>query len=311
MPTLLIDGNGNVSLRGSANVKVLVDGKPSIIADGNIARILPFDTGAIESIEVIPNPPANYDANGEGVVNIILKKNSRPGLNGSVDIGGGTNDNYHADASLSYQGGKVNLYGNYSLKNGNTLITGMQSYTFLKPADSLCIPGKPFQSVTETDTISKSRHRLFTYGRSTLGISASFNSFNTHENQFLSFTHYNADDLLLDSYNRYNTVNNNGNSYEVDLDYKRRFKKPKEELALNFSFAYGSFRDYQQYTTRYNPVNGVQSPKIDTPLISDTRHKATNYNIQADYVLPVGKSGQFSAGYRSQFTLRNIDPIRL
>src|SRR3984885_7388796 len=125
VPTLQIDGYGNVSLRGSTNVKVLVDGKPSIIANGDITQILKsIPASAIESIEVIPNPPANYDANGEGIVNIILKKNSRPGLNGSVDIGGGTNDNYNADASLSYQSGKINLYGNYSLKNGNTFSTG-------------------------------------------------------------------------------------------------------------------------------------------------------------------------------------------
>jgi len=309
VPTLQIDGNGNVSLRGSTNVKVLVDGKPSIIANGDITQILQsIPANAIESIEVIPNPPANYDANGEGIINIILKKNSRPGLNGSVDIGGGTNDNYNADASLSYQSGRVNVYGNYSLKNGNTLLTGMQSYTFLKPADSVVYTTETFPSVTRNKIqFLKAGIDYALTPMSTLGISASLNSRYTHKNEFLSFTHHNADDVLIDSYNRYNTVNNNDDSYEVDLDYNRRFKKPKEELALNFSFAYGSFRDYQQYATRYNPVNGVQSPKIDTPLISDTRHKATNYNIQADYVLPVGTSGQFSAGYRSQITLGNND----
>src|SRR5580692_3847946 len=92
VPTLQIDGYGNVSLRGSTNVKVLVDGKPSIIANGDITQILQsIPASAIETIEVIPNPPANYDANGEGIINIILKKNSRPGLNGSAAIGGGTN----------------------------------------------------------------------------------------------------------------------------------------------------------------------------------------------------------------------------
>jgi len=305
VPTLQIDNNGNVSLRGSTNVKVLVDGKPSIIANGDITQILQsIPASAIESIEVIPNPPANYDANGEGIVNIILKKNSRPGLNGAVDIGGGTNDNYNGDASLSYQGGKVNVYGNYSLKNGNTLTTGMQSYTFLKPTDSVKYTHETFPYVTRNKIqFVKAGIDYSLTPKSTLGISASFNSRNRHENQFLSFTDYSVADAPIESYNRFNTVSNNNKSYELDLDYNQRFKKPKEELALNFAYAYGSFRDYQQYTTRYNPVNGVQPPNIDTPLINDTRHKATNYNIQADYVLPVGKSGQFSAGYRSQITL--------
>ena len=149
VPTLQIDVYGNVSLRGSTNVKVLVDGKPSIIANGDITQILQsIPASAIESIEVIPNPPANYDANGEGIINIILKKNSRPGLNGSIDIAGGTNANYNADASLSYQSGKMNAYGNYSLKNGNTLTTGMQSYTFLKPTDSVVHTTETFPYVT-------------------------------------------------------------------------------------------------------------------------------------------------------------------
>jgi len=309
VPTLQIDENGNVSLRGSVNVKVLVDGKPSIIANGDITRILQsIPANAIESIEVIPNPPANYDANGEGIINIILKKNSRPGLNASADIGAGTRDNYNADAGLSYQTGKVNLYGNYSLKNGNTVTTGMQSYTFLKPADAVVYTMETFPSVTRNKIqFLKAGIDYALTPASTLGISASLNSYYTHKNEFLTFTHHDAGYMLIDSYNRFNTVNNNGSSYEVDLDYKRRFKKPKEELALNFSFAYGTFRDYQQYTTRYNPVNGVQSSKIDTPLVSDTRHRAINYNIQADYVLPVGTSGQFSAGYRSQITLGNND----
>ena len=309
VPTLQIDGNGNVSLRGSANVKVLVDGKPSIIANGDITQILQsIPASAIETIEVIPNPPANYDANGEGVINIILKKNSRPGLNGSADIAGGTRDNYNGDASLSYQSGKLNLYGNYSLKNGNTLSTAGQRLTFLNPTDSVVYSTQTVKSVTRNKIqFVKAGIDYSLTPWSTLGISASFNSHNRHRNEFLTFTNYSAADALIEYYNRYNIVNNNGSSYELDLDYNRRFKKPKEELALNFSYAYGNFRDYQQYTTRYNPVNGVQSANIDTPLISDTRHKATNYNIQADYVLPVSKSGQFSAGYRTQITLGNND----
>ena len=309
VPTLQIDGSGNVSLRGSANVKVLVDGKPSIIANGDITQVLQsIPASAIESIEVIPNPPANYDANGEGIINIILKKNSRPGLNGSVDIGGGTRENYNGDASLGYQKGRVNVYGNYSLKNGNTFSTGTQLITYLKPADTVVHSNETFPSVTRNKIqFVKAGIDYSLTPMSTLGISAGFNSRNIHQDGSINVNNYSADNSPLESYNRYYAVNNNGNSYEFDLDYTQRFKKPKEELAFNFAYAYGSFRDYEQYTTHYNPINDMQSSHIDTPLINDTRHKATNYNIQADYVLPVGKSGQFSAGYRSQITLGNND----
>ncbi len=309
VPTLQVDVDGNVSLRGSANVKVLIDGKPSIIGNGDVSRLLQsIPASAIESIEVIPNPPANYDADGEGIVNIILKKNSRPGLNGTAAIGFGTGYNYNADASLSYQRGKVNLYGNYSLKDGNTYETGTQSVTFLHPTDSVVHSNESFPAVTRnTIQFMKAGIDYSLTRKSTLGLSASFNSRRSRENQLISVSGYSADDAPLESYDRHITIDNDGNSYELDLDYNKRFKKPKEELSINFAYAYGSFKDYEQYTTGYNPINGMSSSHIDTPLISDTRHNSINYNIQADYVLPVGKSGQFSAGYRTQITLGNND----
>jgi len=309
VPTLQVDGNGNVSLRGSAGVKILIDGKPSIIANSDVAQILQsIPANSIESIEVIANPSAKYDANGEGVINIILKKNSRPGLNGSADIGVGTRDNYNGDANLSYQRGKVNLYANYSLKNGNTYSTGIQHLTFLKPTDSIRYSTETFPSVTR-NKIQFAKAGIdysFTPGR-ILGISASFNSRNTHRNEVLDFTNFGVDNTLIQSYNRYNTIDNNSHSYEFDLDYSQHFKKPKEVLTFNFAYAHGSSTDYQGYNSYSNSINSAQAPAMDNPLINDIANNATNYNIQADYVLPVGKSGQFSAGYKSQVTLGNND----
>jgi ferric enterobactin receptor len=307
VPTLQVDVDGNVSLRGSTNVKVLINGKPSLIGNGDVTRLLQsIPADAIESIEVVPNPPASYDADGEGIINIILKKNSRPGLNGTAAIGVGTGDNYNADASLSYQGGKVNVYGNYSLKGGNTYTTGTQDVTFLQPTDSVVSSNESFPTVTRnTIQFMKAGIDYSLTPRSTLGLSASFNSGHTHEDQLIPVNAYSAAKALIESYSRTISVDNDGKSYELDLDYNKHFKKPKEELALNFAYAYGSFTDYEQFATQYNPINSVPSTRIDTPLINDTRHNSINYNIQADYVLPVGKSGQFSAGFRTQITIGN------
>ncbi|WP_183576442.1 TonB-dependent receptor domain-containing protein [Mucilaginibacter sp. X5P1] len=307
VPTLQIDGNGNVSLRGSTGVKVLVDGKPSVIANGDITQILQsIPASSIESIEVIANPSAKYDANGEGIINIILKKNSRPGLNGSVDLGGGTRDNYNGSANLSYQSGKVNLYGNYSVKNGNTYSNGFQYMTFLKPTDSVRYSNETFPSVTRNKIqFLKAGIDYSLAPKSILGISGSLNLRNTHRDEVLSIDNLAANSLPVQSSTRNNTTNNNGNSYELDVDYSQHFKKPKEELTFNFSYAYGNFRNFQEYQTHLINVNGQKALPLDTPLISDIRNNATNYNIQADYILPVGKTGQFSAGYRSQITLGN------
>jgi ferric enterobactin receptor len=307
VPTLQIDGNGNVSLRGSTGVKVLVDGKPSVIANGDITQILQsIPASSIESIEVIANPPAKYDANGEGIINIIVKKNSRPGLNGAIDLAGGTRDNYSGSANVNYQTGKVNLYSNYSLKNGNTCSNGYQYLTFLKPTDSIKYSNETFPSVTRNKIqFVRAGIDYALTPASTLGISGSFNSRNTHRDEVLSIDNLVADGFPAQLSNRNNTTNNKGNGYELDVDYSLRFKKPKEELTFNFAYSNSSSRNLQEYQTRDLGINGQQPPPPDTPLISDIRNKATNYNIQADYVLPIGRAGRLSAGYRSQITLGN------
>ncbi|HTM98598.1 MAG TPA: carboxypeptidase regulatory-like domain-containing protein, partial [Pedobacter sp.] len=121
VPSVQTDIDGNVSLRGSAGVKVLIDGKPSLIAGGNIAQILQsIPASSIESVELITNPSAKYDAEGQsGIINIVLKRNKKLGFNGSLALTAGNRENYNTNTSLSFQNKKVNLYGNYSYRYGN------------------------------------------------------------------------------------------------------------------------------------------------------------------------------------------------
>jgi hypothetical protein len=253
VPTLQVDADGNVSLRGSTNVKVLIDGKPSIIANGDVSQLLQsIPADAIETIEVIPNPPANYDADGVGIINIILKKNSRPGLNGSAAIGGGTRENYNADASLSYQNHKVNVYGNYSLKDGNTLTTGFQNVTYLHPTDSVVYVNETFPTVTRNKIqFIKAGIDYSLTTRSTLGISASFNSSRLHEDQLIPVNEYSAEHTSLESFNRYITVNNNGSSYELDLDYTNVLRNLRGTLA-QLRIRIRQFQRLRTFTTQYN-----------------------------------------------------------
>src|SRR5688572_17426715 len=106
-PSVAVDIDGNVSVRGSSNVTVLVDGKNS----GQNAQTILSQTpaSAIEKIEVITNPSAKYDAEGMGgIINIILKKEKKPGLNGSVTVNAGTSHNYNTSLSLNYNYKKFN-----------------------------------------------------------------------------------------------------------------------------------------------------------------------------------------------------------
>ncbi|MGN8071416.1 TonB-dependent receptor domain-containing protein [Mucilaginibacter sp. SG564] len=308
VPTLQIDANGNVNLRGSTGVKVLVDGKPSLIAGGDVTQILQsIPASSIENVEVIANPSAKYDAEGQGIINIILKKNSKAGFNGSVTASAGTRNNYNGSGSLSYQTGKVNVYGNYSLRDGDTYSNGFQYLTFLQPTDATVYSNETFPSTTHNkiQNVKAGIDYSFT-PKSILSVSANLNLRDTHRDELLEINNLDANNTPIQLNHQNNTTTSNGKSDELDLDYSQHFKKPKEELTFNFSYAHGTSRNlqvYQNHSSIISPRGPV--PPDPNPLESDLWNNGNNYNIQADYILPTGKTGQISAGYRSQISLGN------
>lgn len=121
VPSVNVDIDGNVSLRGSSNFKVLIDGKPSLMDGNDLLKQLP--ASVIENIEIITNPSAKYDPDGtSGIINIIMKKGNSNGFNGIVNLSAGTNYNtelkYGADFSLNYRQDKINYFlsGNYNIE---------------------------------------------------------------------------------------------------------------------------------------------------------------------------------------------------
>lgn len=148
VPSVTVDVEGNVSLRGSENVRILINGRPSGLLGTNIAdalRQLPGDL--IESVEVITNPSARYDAEGEaGIINIVLKKERRGGLNGSLQAVAGYPDDYRVTLNANYRTDKMNLFGSTSVRynnspgggSGNQIINNEDtSYTFRNTRDQL------------------------------------------------------------------------------------------------------------------------------------------------------------------------------
>ncbi|MDX8338093.1 outer membrane beta-barrel family protein [Draconibacterium sp. IB214405] len=108
-PSVQVDIEGNVSLRGSGNFTVLIDGRPSVLSGSDALRQIP--SSAIENIEIITNPSAKYEPDGAaGIINLVMKKNSMNGLNGIVNASVGTGEKYRGDFMLNYRMDKVNLF---------------------------------------------------------------------------------------------------------------------------------------------------------------------------------------------------------
>jgi len=131
VPSVQVDVDGNLSLRGSTSVKVLINGKASALTGGNIADILQsIPASAIETIEVITNPSSKYDAEGQsGIINIVLKKNVQKGFTGSASASVGTQHTYNGNFNIAYQNKAVNVYANYSYRKGTRIGDGFSNKT--------------------------------------------------------------------------------------------------------------------------------------------------------------------------------------
>ena len=119
IPSVNVDIDGKVSLRGSENVTVLIDGKPSTLTGANRQAILQqLPANAISEVEIITNPSAKYDADGmAGIINIKTKKDKLKGFNANTQVTAGTNDKYSFNIGLNNRTTKYNLFGNYSYRH--------------------------------------------------------------------------------------------------------------------------------------------------------------------------------------------------
>ena len=114
VPSLTIDQDGNVELRGSANVRILIDGKPSSLLASGTDGLRQIPANLLEKVEIITNPSARYDAEGEaGIINIVLKEEKDLGLNGSVKLQTGYPNNHGFTGVLNWNPGKFNFFSSY------------------------------------------------------------------------------------------------------------------------------------------------------------------------------------------------------
>ncbi|MBB6499793.1 TonB-dependent receptor domain-containing protein [Pedobacter cryoconitis] len=313
VPSVQTDVDGNVSLRGSTGVKVLIDGKPSLIAGGNIAQVLAsIPASSIETVEVITNPSSKYDAEGNsGIINIVLKKNTKLGFNGNVALTAGNRDNYNGNLALSFQNKKINIYGNYGYRYGNRPGGGYNNIRYLTPRDSLTSADQ-LSHITSVDKSHNLKAGLDYYltDKDILSFSGGFNTRDNDRTENLNINKYMQQRVPLEFSDRINTTNGSGHSYDLNFDYSHKFK-PSQELTFNFGYSDGTNDNFQLYNTSVYSVNGqpVSSPAEILNNTNDGTNR--NYNIQLDYTMPLGKLGKIETGYRSQIRYSDANTVAM
>lgn len=279
VPMLSVDIDGNVSMRGDQNVKILINGKSSAAMGSNVGdalRTIPADQ--IKSVEVITSPSAKYDAEGtSGIINIITKKKDIGGINGSISGGVGTRHN-NGNASLNARTGKLGIVANLG---GNYMWPQITTNEF----EQFTIAGDPTaRQYSENET---TRSGL----RGSLGL-----DYDLTEKDLLTTTFsVNGFEMGMDgntssqffSNNNITTLLSNrdqktvSNGFDWSADYTRKFEDPKQELSIAGQFSRSN--SDTDYTTLYE-----QGVRLDE--MGENESHNDELAFQADYVQPIGKT---------------------
>lgn len=295
VPSVNVDIDGNVSVRNGSPT-IFVDGRPTTLTLDQI----PAD--AIASVEVVTNPSAKYDAEGvSGILNIVLKKNRKAGINGQINGGLSTLGGGNAGADLNIRREKFNVSLSYNLRSRQG-----------KARSNLFRKNIGADTTTYLDQHNEGENgRRFQFGR--LG----FDWFMDNRNTFsisqgiMAGDFKNNSDLKLFDLNeaqeqvRYGTGIDNENhsfrNYSTQIGYKHTFAKQGHELTADFNYNYATSKDNSDYSLQYYSM-GHQP--IDSPNIPQERFGRGNGNTtyitgQIDYVNPLTENSKIEAGLRT------------
>ena len=305
VPTLQVDADGAVSLRGSSSVKILIDGKESAMAGSDVNKLLQsLPADAVSKVEIITNPSAKYDAEGQsGIINIVLKKNIRTGLNGNVTASAGNYDNYNAGLTLNYRDNKFNYFGSYNFRHGRNLGEG-----FTKTIGLINGVQDPNSLVTETENESfrkgiNNSLRLgmdyYANDKTTLSLGGNLSIRDNDRGEDLFYKSYRGQQTPVIT-PRTSRQFEKDLGYDLSFDFKRELKREGEELTANVTYG----NDKEDGTNDYEQTN----PSFVSKRFNETGEKGQNWNFQLDYLLPLGENHKFEAGYRT--TLRNSNDFQ-
>lgn len=304
IPSVSVDPEGNVKLRGSDNVRILVDGKPSgLVSIKGGSGLQNLQASMVEKVELITNPSARYEAEGmSGIINIVLKKDRRQGFNGSVEVITGNPANFGLATNFNYRKKNINFFINYGI-----------AYR-MQPSK-----GNLFQEtyVKDTTLIFKQNDRVKFKGFNNNvrgGLDYFFNeksvltaAYLYRKSQGKRLRDIRYDDYINNLNNLKGYVNRTQDEDEVEpnaevtVNYKKTFQQKGHELTAEVKYLDYWENSDQVFTQRSFTPNATEilSKSIVQKSVNDEFEK--QWLFQLDYIKPIGKEGKFETGIRSSF----------
>ncbi|HEY0529587.1 MAG TPA: TonB-dependent receptor [Gemmatimonadaceae bacterium] len=296
-PSVEVDGDGKVSLRGNENVVVQINGRPTPITGTQLAAYLKqIPANIVERIEVVPNPSAKYDPEGmAGIINIVLKANTDLGVSGGLNVGGGTSNRYNGSGNLGYQTGPLTLFSTIGFNTDNRGISGINDREQLNPS-----PNVP--AFTNQDIAGQTGNRGYNATgnveykvtpRDVLANSLMFNRRRGTDGSLAAYTELDANQALTAEYLMLRNNHTTGWLIDNTASWKRTFEPRKHELSTELRFSRGVDKD-GTLLNREEVTSHSQSA-----FESDATNAPTkNLNAQLDYTRPLTAHSKLETGYK-------------
>lgn len=307
VPSVTVDVEGNISLRGNESVRILINGKPSALSGLSPEALQQLPAEAIEKVEVITNPSARYDAEGTaGILNIILKQSKTAGLNGSFSVNVGHPESYGGNVSINLRRDRFNIFTNTSYRYRNGPGNALFEQENFNPDGTTA----SFQDeIRDTNRERKGFNtnvgfEYFIDSTSSITNSFSFRN-STGENETdIDFFNFDAARNPTIERNRFTTESDDDERVQYAMNYQKRFNNKGHELKIDYQYSSGKELENAIINER------IIGETVDFPTeqtLNDESQK--NQLVQLDYVLPFGKenASQFEFGYRGNFNDFNTD----
>lgn len=303
IPSVTVDIDGNISLRGSG-VTILINGRPSVMT-GN-ANLEQMPASLIDRIEVITNPSARFKPDGTGgIINIILKKERKRGLNGILGANAGNNSRFNTNLQLNYNPGKVNLFGSYGYRqdyrqftrdlNSQTIDTAISRSTYLEQHGIGVSWTKSHLVQLGVDwDISK---------KDEAGVSGTYNYRQSNRGDSTWNQYLDNDKVITEEFIRKLDGKETEQSYGLNAYYEHTFNEEDEHLLrMDFEYQQDSEIENDMWTTTYDfPVYPVGQDHS----VADNQTAELDLNI--GYMRPLWKDAALDLGYEGTIEIEDQD----
>ena len=296
VPGVEVDPDDNVSLRGSSKVNLMIDGKPSSIAGGDVKSLLQSIPSAnIADIEVMTNPGAKYDPEGmAGIINIVLKENKFAGLNGNINTGGDSQGGSNFSGQVNYRTTSFNSFINLGMNDRKRISDGSSIRTMQFPGFNNTLDQASESNSGGPNLFVKTGFEYFIDPSQSLAVSTTISNGDRNSD---GKTNNIDTGPGLKKFIRTTNGNSDRGGFDINLNYDKKFKNPKQKLTSYARFSDGLNEGLNEY---YSTDNGGSTFVDNNGALNGQDGTSKGFDFKLDYSHPFSDDSKLDVGFASK-----------